>query len=119
MRFRRFLMSRAQRASSVSLAAALALAAACGAGKEDQGDSRPLNEATLPGGTAIKVDIATPADGAVFPGGVAVNVTGTAEIGVGLPIADTALVYVVDVSGSTVSTVMPGCGGDENLDTLV
>jgi hypothetical protein len=57
----------------------------------------------LPGGTSISVDIATPAEDTVFPQGP-VTVTGTAAIGAAVPVKDTALTYVVDVSGSTAGT---------------
>ncbi|MFJ1766780.1 PKD domain-containing protein [Amycolatopsis sp. NPDC088138] len=57
----------------------------------------------LPGGTSIAVDITGPADNAVVPPGP-VTVTGTASIGTGVAVKDTALTYVLDVSGSTAST---------------
>ena len=54
----------------------------------------------LPSGTNISVAINTPANGAVLsPGPVAIS--GTASIGVGVPVPRTALVYVLDASGST------------------
>lgn len=54
----------------------------------------------LPGGTSISVDIASPAEDTVFPQGP-VTVTGTAAVGAAPVVKDTALTYVVDVSGST------------------
>ncbi|GIH10512.1 hypothetical protein Rhe02_85790 [Rhizocola hellebori] len=66
-------------------------------------------DGNLPGGTSISVAIATPANGAVFPPGP-VTVTGTASVGVGVPVANTSLVYVIDVSGSTESFGAPSCG---------
>lgn len=69
----------------------------------------------LPGGTSIGVTIDSPADGAVRPPGP-VDVTGSASIGQGTPVANTALVYVLDVSGSTDEAGAPGCGGDANGD---
>jgi hypothetical protein len=54
----------------------------------------------LPGGTSISVAIASPAENTVIPQGPA-TVTGTASIGTGVPVKDTALTYVLDVSGST------------------
>src|SRR5262249_47944004 len=67
----------------------------------------------LPGGTAIKVSLDTPADGAtVAPSGVSVH--GTVDLGVGVPVARTLLVYTLDVSGSTSNT--GACGGDRNGD---
>lgn len=70
---------------------------------------------TLPGGTSIEVTITSPADNAVvLPGPV--TVTGEASIGTGAAVVDTALTYVVDVSGSTAAGVAAGCGGDVNGD---
>ncbi len=65
--------------------------------------SADTENGNLPGGTSIQVAITTPADGAIFPPGN-VAVTGSAAIGQGVPIANTALVYVIDVSGSTSSS---------------
>src|SRR5436190_16940729 len=70
----------------------------------------------LPGGTSITVAINSPANGAVLPPGT-VAVNGTASVGQGLPVANTALVYVLDVSASTVNSGT-GCGGDQNGDGL-
>jgi trimeric autotransporter adhesin len=70
---------------------------------------------SLPGGTSISVAIATPADGALIaspPGDV--PLTGTASVGMGVPVANTSLIYVLDVSESTNHPV--GCGGDQNGD---
>ncbi len=67
---------------------------------------------TLPGGTSIDVTITTPPDGARFSPGP-VTVAGTASVGTGEPVPDTALVYVLDLSSSTGQL---GCGGDENGD---
>ena len=72
------------------------------------------NEAgTLPGGTSIEVAIVNPAHNSVV-NTPAVPVDGTAAIGQGVPVPNTALIYVVDVSGST--DVPGGCGGDQNGD---
>ena len=84
--------------------ALLAFAGAAGADNE---------VGALPGGTSIEVAIVSPADGAVV-NGPNVPVTGTAAIGEADPIADTAIVYVIDVSGSTDQG--GGCGGDQNGD---
>ncbi len=54
----------------------------------------------LPGGTSIAVTIASPTENAVIPQGPA-TVTGTASVGTGVAVKDTALTYVIDVSGST------------------
>ena len=62
----------------------------------------------LPGGTSLDVTITSPADGATLPLGPVV-VNGTAAVGTGAPVANTTLIYVVDVSGSTSSpTGVPG-----------
>lgn len=66
-------------------------------------------DGNLPGGTAISVAINSPANGAVLPPGP-VAVTGTASVGTGVPVANTSLIYVVDVSGSTASPGAPSCG---------
>ncbi|GAB3447163.1 choice-of-anchor P family protein [Actinophytocola sediminis] len=57
----------------------------------------------LPGGTAISVTIDSPAQDTVFPQGP-VTVTGTASVGSATVVKDTALTYVVDVSGSTAAS---------------
>jgi hypothetical protein len=57
-------------------------------------------DGNLPGGTSISVAIASPANNSVVPQGP-VTVTGTASIGTGVAVKDTALTYVLDVSGST------------------
>jgi hypothetical protein len=71
----------------------------------------------LPGGTSISVAIDSPTDGAVVAPGP-VTVSGTASIGEGLAEPDTALVYVLDVSGSTTALVPGGCGVGANDDIL-
>ncbi|WP_439658056.1 choice-of-anchor P family protein [Lentzea sp. HUAS TT2] len=77
----------------------------------------PAHAATgnLPGGTSIGVTITSPANNAVVVPGP-VTVTGKASIGTGVAIVDTALTYVLDVSGSTSTVVNAGCGGDQNGD---
>lgn len=76
---------------------------------------------TLPGGTSIAVSIDNPADGATFlvpPGGTAsVTVSGTASVGTGVPIKDTTVVYVLDVSGSMTLDAGVDCTGDGINDT--
>lgn len=95
--------------------ASLALAAILVAAPAAMADTANGN---LPGGTSITVGISAPADGAVIaspPGGV--NLSGTASVGEGVPVANTTLVYVVDTSASTVPPLSgPGCGGDQNGD---
>lgn len=78
----------------------------------------PATAATgnLPGGTSIGVTITSPATNTVVVPGP-VTVTGKADIGTGVPVLDTALTYVIDVSGSTDDgQVAAGCGGDQNGD---
>jgi hypothetical protein len=72
-------------------------------------------EGNLPGGTSISVDITAPSDGAVkvYPPGT-VELEGTASVGEGLPVANTALIYVIDASGSTASPSGGDCGPDQN-----
>lgn len=110
-----FCTSTTRRLRSVALAATLcagALAIAAPGALAANGN--------LPGGTSISVDIDTPANGTVVPTPPAtVGITGTASVGTGQPIADTTLVYVVDVSGSTVNNGSSGgCGGNQNTDAL-
>ncbi len=63
----------------------------------------------LPGGTSISVTIDTPANNSVRPPGP-VTVTGTASVGTAAPVANTSLIYVLDVSGSTADPGAPSCG---------
>jgi PKD repeat protein len=74
--------------------------------------------AGLPGGTPITVSITAPADNATLPA-APFDVTGTASVGVGAPVANTTLIYVVDVSGSTATgTGTPGrCPRQNVYDT--
>lgn len=71
-----------------------------------------LTDGHLPAGTTLSIDVSAPVNGTVVTGGT-VDVTGTASIGSGLPLPNTTLVYVLDVSGSTTGA---GCGGDQNGD---
>src|SRR6185436_12371824 len=82
--------------------AVLALAGAAGA-----------TDGALPGGTNISVDVVSPPD-ASDVNGPDVTVDGTASVGQGVPVPNTTLVYVIDVSGSTDQS--GGCGGDQNGD---
>lgn len=88
---------------------------ACTGDPDTGSQQEALTEADLPGGTNISVDVASPADGAILPAGP-VSAAGTAEIGVGVAVANTAILYVVDVSLST--DAPGGCGGDLNGDGL-
>ncbi|MEZ4609611.1 MAG: Ig-like domain-containing protein [Caldilineaceae bacterium] len=74
------------------------------------------DEGNLPGGTSVTVELTEPGEAAVIPAGApSLAVAGTASIGQGPTIANTLIVYVLDVSGS-VNTVGEGCGGDANGD---
>src|SRR5579862_2808295 len=57
-------------------------------------------DGTLPGGTSIGVSITSPSNGATLPA-APVSVTGTASVGEGVQQANTTLIYIVDLSGST------------------
>jgi hypothetical protein len=54
----------------------------------------------LPGGTSLDVTITSPTDGATLAD-APFTLSGTAVIGQGTPVANTLLIYVVDISGST------------------
>jgi len=72
-------------------------------------------DGNLPGGTSISVDITDPSDGAVKvspPGNV--QLEGIASVGEGVPVANTALIYVIDASGSTTASSGGDCGPDQN-----
>ena len=74
---------------------------------------------TLPNGTPIDVTVDAPLDGTEYvvsspSGTVDVDVVGTASVGFG--VANTTIVYVVDVSGSVNALTGSDCGGDQNLD---
>lgn len=87
---------------TIASAAVLAFASAASA-----------TSSSLPGGTNIAVDVVSPLDGATV-NGPNVPVGGTASVGQGVAVPNTALIYVVDVSGSTDQA--GGCGGDQNGD---
>lgn len=97
------------RTALVAAAAAAALLTLAGAAAAD--------EATLPGGTSIAVEIAAPLGGAILPEGPAA-VSGTASVGAGLPLANTLLVYVLDLSGSTATGVSTSLCGNQNADGI-
>lgn len=83
----------------VALAASAALLALAGSGAAAVG--------SLPGGTAISVEITSPGHNAVVPEGP-LAVAGSSSVGEGEPVASTLLVYVLDLSGSTTGGVSPG-----------
>lgn len=75
---------------------------------------------TLPNGTPIDVTVEQPIDGTEYvmpPGGVSLDVEGTASVGFG--IGGAKVVYVLDVSGSVTNDAHADCGGDFNSDGLV
>jgi hypothetical protein len=97
-------MKRALTGLALLAAAALALAVAGGA-------------AVLPGGTSIDAAVTFPHDGDVLPAGPLVA-TGTASVGTGQAVANTTLIYIVDVSGSTQSpTGGSACPNQNAYDT--
>lgn len=65
----------------------------------------------LDGGLSVVIE--SPAAGSLLPAGP-VTVSGTAAVGEGVP--DTALVLLLDVSGSADNPGVAGCGGDQNGD---
>jgi hypothetical protein len=71
-------------------------------------------------GTSLDVDITVPAAGSTFEVTESVTLEGTAEIGMGVAVKDTTVVYILDVSGST----GPGfplfdCVGDSAGETVL
>lgn len=93
----------------VALAASAALLALAGSGAAAVG--------SLPGGTAISVEITSPGHNAVVPEGP-LAVAGSSSVGEGEPVASTLLVYVLDLSGSTTGGVSPGICGSQNFDGI-
>ncbi|MDX6411021.1 MAG: trimeric autotransporter adhesin, partial [Gaiellaceae bacterium] len=91
--------------AALTAGAFLALAGATGA-----------TTGALPGGTSIGAAITSPADGSTLPAGP-VALTGTAQVGAGVPVANTLVIYVIDVSGST-AAVQPTtlCGNQSVYD---
>ncbi len=73
---------------------------------------------TLPGGTSLAVDIASPASGAILPAG-SVGVEGTASVGSGTAVKDESVAFVLDVSGST--NVLSGvdCDATPGSDSIL
>ena len=68
----------------------------------------------LPGGTGLSVSIDSPDDNAVMPLGD-VTVSGGASVGQAAPVKNTGVVFVMDLSGSTIASG-GACGGDLNSD---
>jgi trimeric autotransporter adhesin len=73
---------------------------------------------TLPGGTSLTVDIATPVTGASVVAGT-LPITGTASIGEGAAAKDTTIVYVIDVSGSTNDSAGVNCDANPGNDSIL
>jgi hypothetical protein len=70
---------------------------------------------SLPGGTSISVDIIGPPDGSTVPLLPTLPVGGTASVGVAPPVANTLLLYVIDVSGSTQTPQATTACGNQNV----
>ena len=103
------------RISLLGLAGLAAITWGCadGGGDEELGEAQAAVEGQLPAQTPITVEITSPGDNTVVPPGP-VAVHGNATVGAGTIVQDTALIYVIDVSGST--SAGGGCGGDFNGD---
>jgi hypothetical protein len=73
---------------------------------------------SLPGGTAISVDIIAPSNGAVkvFPPG-SIDLEGTASVAEGVLVKDTTVVYIMDLSGSMSANSGVDCNGIPGNDT--
>ena len=69
---------------------------------------------TLPGGTSLSVTITAPATGTTVAQ-APFTVTGTAAIGAAAPIANTLLLTVLDISGSTTQNVPGATCGNQNI----
>ena len=91
----------------------LAVAAACLSATPAAAD-----QATLPGGTAIAVDIEAPSNGGYVATG-AVEVSGTASVAEGVAAPDVTVVYVLDVSLSTAFTAGANCDGASGNDSIL
>ncbi len=102
--------------STTALALAIAVIAALLAVAPLTGPA-PASAATtdLPGGTPIEATFTTP-DGTVVPStATTTDVTFDVALSEGIDEPDTALIYAIDLSGSTTQS---GCGGDANGDTF-
>jgi hypothetical protein len=74
--------------------------------------------ASLPAGTSMSVEIASPAPGTIFPPG-AVQVQGTAAVGDAPAVKNATVLYVVDVSGSTTDSAGVDCDGVAGNDSIL
>jgi hypothetical protein len=81
------------------------------------GAAADVENGNLPGGTAISIEIASPADGAVFQLGDPVPVSGTATVATGVAIQDTTVVFVIDRSGSMGADAGVDCNGVAGNET--
>ncbi len=68
----------------------------------------------LPSGAALTVTIGAPADGTTLAQ-APFTVTGQASVGAGLPVKNTLLLTVIDVSGSTINNVPLATFGNQNI----
>lgn len=69
---------------------------------------------TLPGGTSLSLTITSPPTGTTVAQ-APFTVTGTAAIGAAAPIANTLLLTVLDISGSTTANVPGATCGNQNI----
>ncbi len=95
--------------TAMTLAAVAALLAVSPAGADS---------VSLPGGTALGVEITAPAPGAIVPAGT-VAVQGTAVVSEAPAVKNTTLLYVVDVSGSTTDGAGVDCDGVVGADSIL
>ena len=68
------------------------------------GATAVAEDGTLPGGTAVSLQISSPENGAEIEAegeATAVTLTGSASLGIGQASADTTLIFLLDASGST------------------
>jgi trimeric autotransporter adhesin len=72
---------------------------------------------SLPGGTSLSAEIASPAADAIVPVG-ALTVSGTAAVGAAPALKNATVVYALDVSGSAANPAGVDCDGG-GLDTIL
>src|SRR5438067_917947 len=70
---------------------------------------------SLPGGTSISVSVSAPPSGATLPLLPTQTFNGSASVGQGAAVANTLLMYVVDVSGSTLDPQATTACGQQNV----
>ena len=74
--------------------------------------------ATLPGGTSIEAAVTGLTDHQVLPD-APLTIHGTASVGVGQAVANTTLIYIVDVSGSTANPTGGSACPNQNVYDLI